>query len=90
MMKTQIGLGVLSIPAAFHVLGIIPGTIALLLIGAITTWSDYMVGVFKLNHRDVYGLDDVGYKLLGRAGKEILGTAFTLCEMTFTNTGVLC
>jgi len=37
MMKTQIGLGVLSIPAVFDVLGIAPGIICLIVIAAITT-----------------------------------------------------
>jgi hypothetical protein len=39
MMKTEVGLGVLSIPEAFDILGMIPGIILLLAIGAITTWS---------------------------------------------------
>ncbi|GKT87429.1 amino acid transporter [Colletotrichum tofieldiae] len=68
MMKTQIGLGVLSIPGVFDVLGIVPGVIALICIAAITTWSDYIVGVFKLRHPEVYGIDDVGRLLFGRVG----------------------
>lgn len=80
MMKTQIGLGVLSIPAVFDVLGIIPGVICLITIAGITTWSDYIVGVFKLRHREVYGIDDAGGKMFGRIGKEVFGVAFVLCE----------
>lgn len=38
MMKTQIGLGVLSIPLVFDTLGMIPGIIVLLAIAFITTW----------------------------------------------------
>jgi amino acid permease len=38
MMKTQIGLGVLSIPLVFDTLGMIPGIIILLSIATITTW----------------------------------------------------
>jgi len=79
MMKTQIGLGVLSIPAVFDVLGIVPGIICLIVIAAITTWSDYMVGVFKRNHPQVYGIDDAGYLIFGRVGREIFGIAFCLC-----------
>lgn len=79
MMKTQIGLGVLSIPSAFDTLGMIPGLICLLVIAAITTWSDYIVGVFKLRHRQVYGIDDAGQLMFGRIGREILGVAFCLC-----------
>lgn len=80
MMKTQIGLGVLSIPAVFDVLGMIPGIICLLAIAVITTWSDYMVGIFKLRHRSVYGIDDAGQLMFGRVGREVLGVAFVLCE----------
>ena len=38
MMKTQIGLGVLSIPLVFNTLGMIPGIIILICIATITTW----------------------------------------------------
>ncbi|KAL6707066.1 hypothetical protein ACN47E_004818 [Coniothyrium glycines] len=78
MMKTQIGLGVLSIPAVFDVLGLIPGVICLIIIAVITTWSDYIIGVFKLNHPEVYGIDDVGQKLFGRVGREFFGAVFVL------------
>ena len=80
MMKTQIGLGVLSIPAVFNSLGMIPGIICLLAIAIITTWSDYMVGAFKLRHPEVYGIDDVGQLLFGRIGKEVMGVAYVLCK----------
>ncbi|RKK98928.1 hypothetical protein BFJ68_g13379 [Fusarium oxysporum] len=78
MMKTQIGLGILSIPSAFHTLGLIPGLICLLVIGGITTWSDYIIGTFKLKHREVYGIDDAGGILFGRFGQEFLGISFAL------------
>ena len=37
MMKTQVGLGVLSLPATFHTLGMVPGVIILVSIAAIWT-----------------------------------------------------
>ncbi|PNH69956.1 hypothetical protein VD0002_g587 [Verticillium dahliae] len=77
-MKTQIGLGVLSIPAAFDTLGIVPGVLVLCAISAITTWSDYIVGVFKLRHREVYSIDDAGQLMFGRIGREVMGVAFCL------------
>lgn len=80
MMKTQIGLGVLSIPAVFDVLGIVPGVICLCLIAAITTWTDYIVGVFKLNHRTVYSIDDAGQLMFGAIGRQVLSVAFVLCK----------
>ncbi|CAI0643156.1 unnamed protein product [Colletotrichum noveboracense] len=85
MMKTQIGLGVLSMPSIFDVLGIVPGVIILCTIAGITTWSDYMVGVFKLRHPQVYGMDDVGELLFGRIGRQVFGAFFVLSQVfTFT------
>lgn len=78
-MKTQIGLGVLSVPVVFGSLGIIPGVIILLVIAGITTWSGYIVGITKNRYPHVYGLDDVGQLMFGRIGREVLGLAFALC-----------
>ncbi|KAF5232443.1 hypothetical protein FAUST_8728 [Fusarium austroamericanum] len=78
MTKTQIGLGVLSIPQTFDALGLIPGIICLIVVAVITTWSDYMIGVFKRRHPQVYGIDDAGYLIFGRIGREFLATVFML------------
>ncbi|KAI9154891.1 hypothetical protein HJFPF1_07451 [Paramyrothecium foliicola] len=89
MMKTMIGLGVLSIPAAFDALGLIPGVICLLTIAGITTWSSYIVGVFKLRHPEVYSIADVGGLLFGRIGREFLGGAFCLYWIFVAGSGIL-
>ncbi|KAF2964536.1 hypothetical protein GQX73_g9049 [Xylaria multiplex] len=89
MMKTQIGLGVLSIPASFDVLGLIPGLIILVTIAAITTWSNYMVGVFKLLHPSVYSLDDAGAMMFGRAGRYFFAAAFCLYWILVAGSGML-
>ncbi len=80
MIKTQIGLGVLSIPAVLDTLGMGPGLVVVISIGIITTWSNYIIGVFKKNHPSVYGIDDVGQKLFGKAGKEFFYVVFVLCK----------
>lgn len=85
----MVGLGVLSIPLAFDSLGLIPGIICMLAIAIITTWSDYVVGVFKLNHPDVYGIDDVGHKLFGRVGRIFFGGAFCLYWVFVSGSGML-
>jgi hypothetical protein len=54
--------------------------IVLCVIAGITTWSDFIIGTFKLRHREVYGIDDVGELLFGKAGRIVLGTAFCLCK----------
>ncbi|KAE8367055.1 transmembrane amino acid transporter protein-domain-containing protein [Aspergillus caelatus] len=68
MMKSQIGLGVLSIPTAFDTLGIVPGIVCLLAIAVITTWSNYMIGAFKLRHRSVFSIDDVDWIFVSGSG----------------------
>lgn len=80
MMKTQIGLGVLSIPSVFDTLGLIPGIIMVCVVALIATWTSYMVGVFKIKHREVYGIDEAGGKMFGPIGREVFGAAFSLCE----------
>ena len=79
MMKTQIGLGVLAIPTAFDTLGIVPGVLVLTGIAAIITWSNYVIGTFKLNHPEVYSIDDVGGLLFGGIGRGVLAVVFCLC-----------
>ncbi|EWZ99218.1 hypothetical protein BFJ70_g11031 [Fusarium oxysporum] len=78
MTKTQVGLGVLAIPRTFHALGLIPGVFCLVAIGGMTSWSGYIVGTFKLNHPEVYTIDDAGGKMFGRIGREIFAAIFML------------
>lgn len=79
MMKTQIGMGVLAIPSALDVLGMVPGIICLLIVACITTWSGYIIGTFKLQHREVYSIDDAGQIMFGLPGRIILSAGFCLC-----------
>ncbi|KAL1846921.1 hypothetical protein Plec18170_008889 [Paecilomyces lecythidis] len=80
MMKTQFGLGVLSIPQVLDTLGMIPGIICLCAISSITTWSNYVIGTFKRNHPEVYGIDDAGRLMFGRVGREAFGVAVCICK----------
>ncbi|GJN71382.1 amino acid transporter [Purpureocillium lilacinum] len=89
MMKTQIGLGVLSIPSAFDALGLIPGLICLIIVACITTWSTYIIGVFKSRHPEVYSIDDAGGLMFGRIGRETLGAAFCILWIFAAGSGML-
>jgi amino acid permease len=80
MIKSQLGLGVLSLPACFDVLGLIPGIICIISIAIMTTWANYVVGVFKRNHREVYGIEGAGQLMFGAIGREFLGGAYIICE----------
>ncbi|KAF4425244.1 neutral amino acid permease [Fusarium acutatum] len=78
MTKTQVGLGVLAIPKTFHTLGLLPGVFCLVAIGGMTSWSGYIVGTFKLNHREVYAIDDAGKEMFGKVGREIFAAILML------------
>ncbi|EHA26105.1 hypothetical protein ASPNIDRAFT_140911, partial [Aspergillus niger ATCC 1015] len=62
----------------FDILGIVPGIIVLIVIAVTTTWSNWMVGVFKMRHCDVFGIGNVGRMLLGCVGYELFGGAYML------------
>lgn len=87
MIKTQIGLGVLSIPAGFDTLGLVPGLICILSIAALVTWSSFIVGDFKLRHPETYGIDDAGAIMFGRIGRELFSVGFVLCKPTISIEG---
>ncbi|KAI9150051.1 N amino acid transport system [Paramyrothecium foliicola] len=89
MMKIQVGLGVLSIPAAFDALGLVPGVICLAAIGAMTTWCAWVVGTFKVKHPEIYGVDDAAELILGPIGREIFAIAFTLSLIFASGSGML-
>lgn len=80
MTKTQVGLGVLAIPKTFHTLGLIPGVFCLIAIGGMTSWSGYIVGTFKLKHKEVYTIDDAGKVMFGRVGREIFAVILMLSK----------
>ncbi|KAM0547298.1 hypothetical protein ACHAPJ_010433 [Fusarium lateritium] len=88
MMKTQIGLGVLSIPAAFDILGMVPGVICMLVIAGLTTWGSYVIGPFKLKHPEIYGIDDAAGLMFGRVGRELLSLGFVLFLIVTIAVGV--
>ncbi|RSL46683.1 hypothetical protein CEP53_010240 [Fusarium sp. AF-6] len=89
MMKTQFGLGVLSIPDIPNTLGLIPGVICICTISAITTWSNYMIGCFKLKHRDAYGIDDAGDLMFGPISREFLAVGICIYWIFCAGSGMV-
>ncbi|KAL4802254.1 transmembrane amino acid transporter protein-domain-containing protein [Aspergillus unguis] len=89
MMKTQIGLGVLAIPSALDTLGMGPGLACLIVIACITTWSDYVIGTFKLRHREVYSIDDAGFIMFGMPGRVVLSAGFCLYWIFVSGSAIL-
>ncbi|KAJ9110935.1 hypothetical protein QFC20_002701 [Naganishia adeliensis] len=89
MVKVQVGLGVLSIPATLHTLGIVPGVILMLVICAMNSWSDWVVGDFKRRHPEVYSVADVGYMWFGPIGREIFGAIYWIFMVAVVGSSLL-
>lgn len=69
--------------------GIIPGIILIVVIELIVTWSAFVLGTFKLNHRETYSLADVGRILGGRWGEEFFSAAVCICMLFFSASGMV-
>lgn len=69
--------------------GIIPGIILIVVIELIVTWSAFILGTFKLNHRETYSLADVGRILGGRWGEEFFSVAVCICMLFFSASGMV-
>lgn len=80
MMKIQIGLGVLFIFVVFDVFGLIFGVFGFVVIGIIMIWCNWVVGIFKFNYCEVYGVDDVMGMMFGCVGWEIFVVVFCFCR----------
>ncbi|KAH7139774.1 transmembrane amino acid transporter [Dactylonectria estremocensis] len=78
-----VALGALSLPGAFHTLGMILGVFLTVFLGLAAVFTSYIVGRVKLAHPDISHYADAGRLLLakvglGRFGYEIFGAAFVL------------
>ncbi|ODN77461.1 hypothetical protein L202_04638 [Cryptococcus amylolentus CBS 6039] len=89
LVKVQIGLGVLSIPAALDALGLVPAILVIVAVCLVITWADYIVGVFKLHHPEVYTLAEVGQIMFGPIGREIFGFFYWIQLVAIAGAGLL-
>ncbi|EAW15188.1 neutral amino acid permease [Aspergillus clavatus NRRL 1] len=74
MVAETVSLGVLSLPAAVAVLGLVPSLIVLVCLGIVATYTGYVIGQFKWRYPHVTNMADAGEVLMGRVGREIMGT----------------
>ncbi|KAI0932395.1 hypothetical protein AcV5_004366 [Taiwanofungus camphoratus] len=64
--------GMLSIPNAMAVVGIVPSVILTVFLGIFALFTAKLLIDFKLNHPDVHNMGDAGYIIFGPVGREIL------------------
>ncbi|KAJ5151678.1 hypothetical protein N7492_009973 [Penicillium capsulatum] len=71
MVAENISLGILSLPSAVATLGIIPSFFILLGLSAISWYTGYIMGQFKLRYPHVHSMGDAGQMLMGPFGREL-------------------
>jgi amino acid permease len=73
MVAETISLGVLSLPAALAVLGIIPGLILIVFLGILSSYTGFVIGQYKIRYPHVHSMADAGEILFGGIGRELFG-----------------
>nr|CRX78945.1 hypothetical protein ls5930a1_00028 [Leucosporidium scottii] len=85
LMKTQIGLGVLSLPYVLSVFGAVPGVFIIIGVALITTWSDLEVGRWKLRHPESFGFTYLIFEL-ATVGSAFVGLSVALNAISLHGT----
>lgn len=74
MVAETVSLGILSLPAVVAALGLAPAIILLLGLGLLATYTGYTIGQFRWRYPHIQSMADAGEVLLGKFGREFLGT----------------
>ena len=64
--------GMLSLPSALAVVGIVPGIILIVFLGVFATYTSWLLVKFKMRHPQVHNMGDAGKILFGWFGRELL------------------
>ncbi|KAF2256386.1 hypothetical protein BU26DRAFT_20865 [Trematosphaeria pertusa] len=72
MIAETISLGVLALPQAIAILGIVPGLLLIFLLGLIATYTGYLIGQFKLAYPGMQSFADCGELIAGPIGREVM------------------
>ncbi|KXG53236.1 Amino acid transporter, transmembrane [Penicillium griseofulvum] len=73
MIAENVSVGILSLPSAVATLGMVPAAIMILFVSALSWYTGYVIGQFKLRHPEVHSMGDAGEILMGPFGRELLG-----------------
>ena len=60
MFAETVSLGILSLPHVLSAIGMAPGVIIIAAFGAISAYTGYVIGQFKLLHPNLQSMGDVG------------------------------
>lgn len=80
--------GMLSIPSAIAVVGMVPGLILTVFLGVFATYTSWLLVKFKMRHPEVHNMGDAGKILFGWFGRELLALG-TIIFAVFATGGQL-
>ncbi|CAG7925021.1 unnamed protein product [Penicillium olsonii] len=75
MIAENVSLGILSIPSTMAVLGMVPAAILIVFLSAISWYTGYIIGQFKVRYPHVHSMGDAGEIIFGPAGRVLLELA---------------
>lgn len=75
MVAENISLGVLALPQAIAVLGLVPGLLLVFFLGIIAGYTGYIIGQFKQAFPQVQSFADCGELIAGPIGREIMAVS---------------
>ena len=81
--------GMLSLPAALAVVGIVPGLILIIFLGVLATFTSWVLIQFKLRHPEVHNMGDAGLILFGPIGREVLAAGTVIFAVFATGSQML-
>ncbi|KAI0724390.1 amino acid transporter [Cerioporus squamosus] len=81
--------GMLSLPNAMAVVGIIPSLILTIFLGVFALYTAKLLIDFKLNHPEVHNMGDAGYIIFGPIGREVLSAGTIIFAIFGTGSEIL-
>ncbi|KAI0205274.1 transmembrane amino acid transporter [Astrocystis sublimbata] len=89
MITEVVSNGMLALPSSLAAVGLIPGIVVLVFLGAFATYTAWALIQFKLRHPKVHNMGDAGMILFGAVGREILGTGTIVFAIFTTGSQIL-
>jgi amino acid permease len=78
MLAENVSLGVLALPQALAILGLVSGLLCIFFLGIIATCTGWMIGEFKLAHPSVQNFADCGMLISGPILRNVMAVAQVL------------
>ena len=89
MLAENVSLGVLALPQALAILGLVPGLLCICFLGMIATYTGWLIGEFQLAHPKVQSFADCGELIGGPVGREVMAIGSILILVFISGAHVL-